>query len=207
MRRALLVLVAALAACALAGNARADGDPASDYLLGIQVFIPYDLKLPAAKQKELTALVHNANSSGYAIRVALIGSAYDLGAVASLWQKPRPYAKFLGAELQFVYKQRLLVVMPNGFGFNWPKHPSTKEYRVLSTVPIGAGALGMLDSTERAVRKLAAASGVKLRATPSTPAKRSSGGFVHSRALIVLAAIAGVAILVLLRLALRRKSP
>ena len=207
MRRALLVSAAALAACVLAGGARADGDPASDYLLGVQVFIPYDLKLPAEKQKELTALVHDANSSGYAIRVALIGSAYDLGAVTSLWQKPRPYAKFLGAELQFVYKQRLLVVMPNGFGFNWPKHPSTKEYGILSTVPIGAGPLGMLDSTERAVRKLAAASGVKIAATPSAPAKRSSGGFVHSRALIVLAAIAGVAILVLLRLALRRKSP
>ena len=206
MRRALLVSAAVLAGCLLAGGARADGDPASDYLLGVQVFIPYDLKLPAEKQKELTALVHDANRSGYAIRVALIGSAYDLGAVTSLWQKPRPYAKFLGAELQFVYKQRLLVVMPNGFGFNWPKHPSTKEYSVLSTVPIGAGALGMLDSTERAVRKLAAASGVKI-ATARVAAKKSGGGFVHRRALIVLAAIAGVAILVLLRLALRRKSP
>jgi hypothetical protein len=204
MRRALLIL-AVLAACAAAGNARADGDPASDYLLGIQVFIPYDLKLPAAKQNELTSLVHAANSSGYAIRVALIGSAYDLGAVTSLWQKPRPYARFLGAELQFVYKQRLLVVMPNGFGFNWPRHPSTKEYRVLSTVPIGAGAAGMLDSTEQAVRKLAAASGVKIAAALPTPTKRSSG-FVHSRVLIVLAAIAGLAILVLLRVALRRKS-
>ena len=205
MRRAFLVL-AALAACALAGNARADGDPASDYLLGVQVFIPYDLKVPAARQQELTALVHAVNSSGYAIRVALIGNAYDLGAVPSLWQKPRQYAQFLGAELQFVYKQRLLVVMPNGFGFNWPKHPSTKEYRVLSTVPIGAGAVGMLDSTEQAVRKLAAASGVKIAAARPTPATRSGGGFVHSRVLIVLAAIAGLAILVLLRVALRRKS-
>jgi hypothetical protein len=205
MRRG-LVVVAAVAACVLAGNARADGDPASDYLLGVQVFIPYDLKLPAAKQRELTAVVHGANSSGYAIRVALIGSAYDLGAVTSLWQKPQPYARFLGAELQFVYKQRLLVVMPNGFGFNWPRHPSTKEYSVLSTVPIGAGATGMLDSTVKAVRKLAAASGVKIAAAPAqTPAKRSRG-FVHSRLLIVLAAVAGLALLVLLRVALRRKS-
>ena len=110
MRRAVLVSAAVLAACVVAGSARADGDPASDYLLGVQVFIPYDLKLPAEKQKELSALVHDANRSGYAIRVALIGSAYDLGAVTSLWQKPRPYAKFLGAELQFVYKQRLLAL-------------------------------------------------------------------------------------------------
>jgi hypothetical protein len=202
--KAALLVAAVVAACALAGTARADGDPASDYLLGVQVFIPYDLKLPAAKQKELTALVHEANSSGYAIRVAVIGSAYDLGAVTTLWRKPRSYARFLGAELQFVYKQRLLVVMPSGFGFNWPKHPSTREYAVLSKVPVQPGAVGLLDSAEQAVRKLAAASGVKLAAQPA--AVKGSGGFAHSRLLIVLAAIAGVAILVLLRLALRRKS-
>lgn len=202
--KASLLVAAVVAASALAGTARADGDPASDYLLGVQVFIPYDLKLPAAKQKELTELVHEANSSGYAIRVAVIGSAYDLGAVTSLWQKPRSYARFLGAELQFVYKQRLLVVMPSGFGFNWPKHPSTKEYAVLSKLAVQPGAVGLLDSAEHAVRKLAAASGVKLAAQPA--AENGSGGFAHSRVLIVLAAIAGVAILVLLRLALRRKT-
>ena len=205
MRSALLVL-AVLATCAAAGIARADGDPASDYLLGTQVFIPFDVKLPAAKQQELSSIVHNANKSGYPIRVALIGSAYDLGAVTSLWRKPRPYARFLGAEIQFIYKQRLLVVMPNGFGFNWEKHPSAKEYAVLSTVPIGKGATGMLDSTVTAVRKLAAASGVKV--VPVRGAvSHNDGGFAHSRLFIVLAAIVGLAIAVLLRLALRRKGP
>jgi hypothetical protein len=203
MKRTLLVLV--LAACALAGSARADGDPASDYLLGTQVFIPFDLKLPPAKQRELSSLVRDTNKSGYTIRVALIGSSYDMGAVTSLWRKPRSYARFLGAELQFVYKQRLLVVMPNGFGFNWPKHPSAKEYAVLSTVPIGTGAVAMLDSAETAVQKLAAASGVKI-VRAHTAAASSKGG-VHSRLFIVLAAIAGLALAVLLRLALRSKRP
>jgi hypothetical protein len=203
MRRTLLVVL--LAACALAGTARADGDPASDYLLGTQVFLPFDVKLPANKQQELVSIVRNANKAGYAIRVALIGSAYDMGAVTSLWRKPGPYAKFLGAELQFVYKRRLLIVMPNGFGFNWPKHTSSKEYAVLSTVPIGVGATGMLDSAVSAVHKLAAASGVKVVQTPAAaPAGR---GFAHSRALIVLAATAALALAVLLRLALRRKRP
>ena len=98
--------------------------------------------------------------------------------------------------------------MPNGFGFNWPKHPSTKEYAVLSTVPIGKGPVGLLDSTEQAVRKLATAAGVKIPAQLA-PAKQgsSNGGFLHSRALIVLATIAGLALLVVLRVALRRKSP
>jgi hypothetical protein len=171
------------------------------------VFLPFDVKLPAAKQQELVSIVRDANKSGYTIRVALIGSAYDLGAVTSLWRKPRPYARFLGAELQFVYKHRLLIVMPNGFGFNWPGHPSTKEYAVLSTVPIGAGAPGMLDSAVAAVQKLATASGAKVVRTPGASTTTKGKGFVHSRALIVLAVVAGLALAVLLRLALRRERP
>jgi hypothetical protein len=203
MRRALLVLCA-LTACAIAGTARADGDPASDYLLGTQVFIPFDMKLPAAKQQELTSIVRDANRSGYAIRVALIGSAYDLGAVTSLWRKPRPYARFLAAEIEFIYKRRLLIVMPNGFGFNWRKHPSTKEYALLSTIPVGTGAAGMLDSAVTAVQKLATASGVTI-VRAKAPASTKSGS--HDRLFIVLAAIAVLAIAVLLRLALRSKGP
>jgi hypothetical protein len=203
--RALLVILV-LGVCVFAGEARADGDPASDYLLGTQVFLPYDVKAPKATQQELVSLVHDANKSGYAIRVALIGSAYDLGAVTSLWRKPKPYAKFLGAELQFVYKQRLLVVMPNGFGFNWPKHSSTKEYAVLSRVPIRGGASGMFAAAETAVRNLATAAGVKIARTPAVavPKGPNGRGITHSRALILLAAVGTLAILVLFRLALRR---
>jgi hypothetical protein len=204
MKRTVVVL--AIAMCTFAGTAHADGDPASDYLLGTQVFLPFDVKVPKAKQQELVSIVHDANKSGYAIRVAVIAGPYDLGAVTSLWRKPRPYAKFLGAELQFIYKRRLLVVMPNGFGFNWPKHPSTKEYVVLSTVPIGDDAVGMLDSAVAAVQKLATASGVRIVRTRAVTTTHKNG-FLHSRALIVLAAIAALALAVLLRLALRRKGP
>jgi hypothetical protein len=202
MRRALLV-AAALAASVCAGTARADGDPASDYLLASQTFIPFDLKLPQSKQQELTSLVRDTNKAGYKIRVALIGSAYDLGAVTSLWRMPRPYARFLGAELQFVYKQRLLVVMPQGFGFNWPHHPSAKEYAVLSGIKIGPGAEGLLDSSVQAVQKLAAANGVKVVRTE--PAGSGGTSRSHKRIIIILAAVAGVALLVLLRLLLRGK--
>ena len=204
MRRAVLLL-AALAACVIAGSARADGDPASDYLLGTQVFLPFDMKLPAAKQAELTSIVRDANKSGYAIRVAVIASAYDLGAVTSLWHKPRQYAQFLAAEIQFIYKRRLLIVMPNGFGFNWPKHPSTKEYAVLSKIPVGTSAEAMLESAVTAVQKLATASGVTI-VRAKTPAAASKGAS-HDRLFIVLAVIAGLALAVLLRLALRSKRP
>ena len=56
--------------------------------------------------------------------MAIIGAPVDLGAVTALWDKPPAYASFLGVELSLVYKQRLLIVMPNGFGFNWTGHPS-----------------------------------------------------------------------------------
>ena len=200
MRRLLLVAVALF--CVLGGTARADGDPASDYLLGTQVFIPFDLKLPKSSQQELTSLVHDANTSGYTIRVALIGSAYDMGSVTSLWRKPKPYAKFLGTELTFVYKNRLLVVMPNGFGFNRPGHSTTKEYATLSKITIGPNAAGLLTAAEKGVQQLAAASGVTIKRTGD-----SSGGhsMAHDRVKIIIAAVALLTAAIALRLLLRRK--
>jgi hypothetical protein len=195
-----LTVVALVLFCALGGTARADGDPASDYLLGTQVFIPFDLKVPKASQQELTALVHDTNASGYTIRVALIGSPYDLGSVTSLWRKPKPYAKFLGTELMFVYKNRLLVVMPNGFGFNRPHHPTTKEYAVLAKVRIGSGPIGLLTAAETGVRNLAAADGVTIKA--GSAGARSTA---HDRIKIILAAAALLAAAVALRVLLRRK--
>lgn len=197
-----LLLVALALFCVLGGTARADGDPASDYLLGTQVFIPFDVKLPKASKEELTSLVHDANASGYTIRVAVIGSAYDMGSVTSLWRKPKPYAKFLGTELTFVYKNRLLIVMPNGFGFNRPGHPTTKEYATLSKIKIGPGATGLVTAAQTGVEKLAAASGVQIKRTSD-----SSGGhsMARDRVVIIIAAVALLAAAVALRLVLRRK--
>jgi hypothetical protein len=202
MKRFLLVLIAGF--CVLGGTARADGDPASDYLLGTQVFIPFDLKVPKASAQELTSLVHDANASGYTIRVALIGSAYDMGSVTSLWRKPKPYAKFLGAELTFVYKNRLLVVMPNGFGFNRPGHPATKEYATLSKIKIGSGAMGLVTAAQTGVQNLATASGVTIK---RTRASSSGHSMARDRIVIVLAAVALLAVAIALRLLLRGKRP
>jgi hypothetical protein len=198
----LLVVILLLAACATAGTARADGDPASDYLLGEKAFFPFDAKIPPAKKKELLALLDTAAASGFPIRTALISSPYDLGAITSLWAKPRIYAQFLGTELGFVYKQRLLIVMPNGFGIYWKGHPVDREYVVLAKVPVDKSPVGLVDAAETAVRKLAAASNVSL-----APQKRGSSSKSHGGAVIALAAIAFVALAVLLRLALRRRGP
>jgi hypothetical protein len=200
MRR-VVVVAFLLVACVLAGTARADGDPASDYLYGLKVFLPFDVKVPKQRQREFTSFVETTNRSGYAIRVAVIGSSYDLGSVTSLWRRPRTYARFLGAELQFVYAKRLLIVMPNGFGMYWKGHSVDREYAVLSKIPIAKGSAGLVDAAQTAVSRLAAASGVTVKRT--APATVPNGGG-QSRAVIILAAVAAVAVAVLARLALRR---
>jgi hypothetical protein len=196
-----LVLLAAGLAFAVVPAARADGDPASDYLITQKVFFPYDLKVAPAKQQQLVALVDEANRAGFTLRVAVVWSSYDLGSITSLWGKPPLYARFLGEELKFLYKNRLLVVMPTGFGFNWPGHPTTSEYKVLSKIRVQPDPTGFVDSSIAAVQALAKASGVKLTGTAS--AKPSSQN--HDRIVIVLGATAALAVAVLLRLALRRR--
>jgi hypothetical protein len=197
---AALALVAAALTFAMAPSARADGDPASDYLITQKVFFPYDLKVPPAKQQQLVALVDEANRAGFTLRVALISSSYDLGSITSLWQKPQTYARFLGAELKYVYKNRLLVVMPNGFGFNRPGRPAAPEYAVLAKIPVRPGPTGLVDSSLAAVQALAKASGVTLSGTTSArPSSRN-----HDRLIIVIAALAALAVAVVLRLVLRR---
>jgi len=157
MKRIALLLAAAVLATATASTARADGDPASDYLLVQRVFLSYELAPYPQQKAALAKAVAAANRGGYKIRVAVISSAYDLGSVTSLWRKPQTYAKFLGVELSFVYRQRLLVVMPNGFGFNWVKHSAAPGYAVLAKLKVKAGGAGLLESATAAVEALAKA--------------------------------------------------
>ncbi len=152
--RALALVAVCVAAAIVASTARADGDPASDYLLVQRVFVPAEGAVAVQQQQALQKEVAAANKSGFAIRVAIIYSSYDMGSVTVLWRKPQTYARFLGAELQFVYKQRLLVVMPNGFGFNWPKHSAASEYAALAKVPFKRGTAGLLESATAAVQAL-----------------------------------------------------
>lgn len=197
------MLLGAVAALALVPLARADGDPASDYLLAQQVFLPFDAKIPAADAATLTGVIRSANAKGYKIRVALIWSDYDLGSVTSLWKQPRHYARFLGAELEFVYKQRLLVVMPNGFGFNWTGHAAAPGYAVLATVPLTPTPAGMAQAAATAVRKLAAAGGVTVSATAGAKVPASSTN--RDRITIVVAVVGALLLGAALRLALRRR--
>ena len=195
-------LVAALAAAAvLAGQARADGDPASDVLVVDRIFVPFEVTLPAPVKDGLNQATLEAKQQGYPIRVALITTPSDLGAVPSLFGKPQTYAQFLWEELSFVYHGRVLVVMPNGFGIYAGKVPVEKEKRLLAAMKPGVGANAMAASALNAVLKLAAASGHQLSVKPvpvanATPASSSTnedrfiiGGAVLAGLLVTAAAV------------------
>ena len=113
----------------------------------------------------MPALLEQSRAQGYEIKVALISAFEDLGVVTFLWKQPKPYADYLGAELSMVYKQRVLVVMPNGYGIYRLGHSGVREQRLLERLRPARKASAMLPRAIDAVRRLAAAQGVEL-ATP-----------------------------------------
>ncbi|HEX4678968.1 MAG TPA: hypothetical protein VH210_07165, partial [Gaiellaceae bacterium] len=187
--------VLAAVACLLAAPAaRADGDPASDYLLGTSAFLPSDANVPDADAKQLQAVLAEAKARGFEIRVALIASEYDMGSVGTLFLKPSQYARFLGQELFFVYKGRLLVVMPNGYGVSRGGKASPSAQRIAGRLsPPGIDGHALATGATAAVRKIAAADGVHLSLPQIAPAKSHSGNWllIGIVALVVIAAAAG----------------
>jgi hypothetical protein len=185
MRR--FALVALAAALVAVPAAQANGDPASDVLITQQVFIPFEAPISKSAQDELVKTVAAANERGYKIRVAVIAFTGDLGTAVSLWRHPQSYSKFLGSELAFVYRNRLLISMPFGFGFYHGRKPVLKEKAVLAKIPPGKTPTALTESTTEAVRALAAADGVVL------PKISTGSSAWRDRAII-----AGVGLLVLL---------
>jgi len=186
-RRLLLVALLALVAVPVA---RADGDPASDYLITQRVFLPYDTKIPKSDQQVLAGIVTDAHRKGYPIRVAVIGSDYDLGSVTILWKQPKRYAQFLAQELQFVHKDPLLTVMPNGMGFSWVGHDPAGENATLAAIPIAPGGHGLGQAAVKGVQQLAAARGLRL--TPVKVAAANSSHKNRDDRLVIVAAVAAV---------------
>jgi hypothetical protein len=193
-RLTLLLLLASLAA---APAAYADGDPASDYLLGRQTFVPPDAGISSADKAQLNALVEGARRGGYTIRVAIIASRYDLGSITVLDRQPANYAHFLSQELKFLYRKRVLTVMTNGYGIARNGKPLPAEQKVLDRLPppTATHGPGLAGAAARAVRALAANAGVRIEPAPIE--KRRSSGDTTMRDRIVIACAA----LVLLGLA------
>jgi cytochrome oxidase Cu insertion factor (SCO1/SenC/PrrC family)/thiol-disulfide isomerase/thioredoxin len=214
-----LALVVLVWAAVSPAAARADGDPGSDVLVYQSLFVTSSAGVSVSKQVQLNGLLARAKQAGVPIRVAIIAHPSDLGAVGELWGKPRAYARFLGYELSLAYKQRLLVVMPSGFGVSWPKHSTEAAYRALAGTRVTTGGDGLTGAAESAVIAVARSAGVTLHlastaaapgASPSpgpatsAPAHTPGGG---SGADVPL--VAGVVVLALLAaggLALRARS-
>ena len=155
-----------------------------------------------AQTSQLTNLVHAAKASGYRIKVALIATPYDLGAVTPLWRRPQRYAQFLGQELLYVYKGRLLIVMPNGYGIYHHGKPVANERKLLDSLPSpAASGADVATAGTTGVRHLARASGIKLTLPPATaPAGRS-----NNYARIIIAAVGGAWLLLTAFVLLRRR--
>lgn len=202
MARRLVALIGAAACLSAPSLARANGDPASDYLLTQNVFLPFTTKIDQNSVKRLNALLVEAKSERFPIRVALILSPSDLGTAFSLFGKPEKYARFLGLELSFVYRDRLLVVMPNGYGYAVKGDPDPKASAVLKKLPApGRSATKEAEAAIVAVQRLAAGEGHQLAA----PKVGGSAG--RDRLTIAAAATAAIALIAAIVLYRRRERP
>jgi hypothetical protein len=183
-----LTVLLAAAACMTATTARADGDPASDYLLTQQVFVSSNARVSTKDQTQLIAVITALRHAGYPIRVAIIQSRYDLGAVTVLDRKPRLYARFLSQELRFVYAQRLLVVMPNGYGISDGGKAAPADQGVLDRLaPAGTqDGARLVAAAVSALRALGAADGVDMTHFP----RRGSRSFTARWRLEIVGLIA-----------------
>ena len=175
LMRRILVLAGALAT--LAGvattTAGADGDPASDVLYLQDVFVPYTAPSPDLG-KRLADTVAAANRSGFRIKVAVVQSEQDLGSVPSLFNRQDLYARFLGAELRLFYRERLLVVMPAGFGIYRDGQAVDREQAVLETLTIGSpDSDGLANAAATAVESLRKAIGTRAKKDRVPPAVRA----------------------------------
>jgi hypothetical protein len=186
---AALLIVGPLSALALA-----DGDPASDVLLGQNVFLPYS-PISTSSEHQLYAVSDAARQAGYPLRIALIGAKSDLGVVPTLFGKPAPYARFLSSELAGVVSGPVLVVMPDGFGL--AAQGRALSISALRNVATGSGADGLASAAIAATKLLAAAAGHRLTVGSSsagTSLAASPATVRHAMtAILVLAALAGLA--------------
>jgi hypothetical protein len=149
-------VVLACAFCAVPA-ALADGDPASDVLPTADVYFPLATPSPSA-ESALSGAVRQVYAHDDRVKVAVIAQPADLGSIPSLFDKPNPYAHFLGEELTSLYVGPLLIVQPSGFGI-WDGGRSTAAaQRVLAGLAVDRSSSSSLtESATTAVERLEAA--------------------------------------------------
>jgi hypothetical protein len=149
----LAALLAGLALLLVPALARADGDPASDVLLISNVSYPFQQKTSKPFVAALDLAVARAKTAGFPIKVAIIATPVDLGAIPELFAKPQEYATFLEKEISYNTKPLLLVVMQAGFGLVASGPPSALAGL---QIPTQRGSDGLAIAAIKAVGLLAA---------------------------------------------------
>ena len=183
--------------------ASANGDPASDYLLVQSVFLPFNAKIDPKVTAQLSDTIRAADSAGFKVKVAVVGSRYDLGTAFSLYNKAQRYSEFLGLEISFVFRGHLIVVMPNGFGTSISGKKDQRGIKALKPLPPpGKDAAKETKAATAAVRKLAAAYG-----HPVASVVGSGGGSSQTRDRLTIAAAIVALVALLAGIVFIRKRP
>ncbi|MGH2881861.1 MAG: hypothetical protein ACRDPA_04015 [Solirubrobacteraceae bacterium] len=193
----MIVSLTSMATLIVPATALCDGDPASDVLLAESVFYPYSPPVAADLQKTLNAEAAAASRAHFPIKVALIDTPVDLGAIPTLFAKPQQYADFLDQEISFAgTKQLLLVVMPNGYGVQGLGASATDTASTLER-PTGLASDDLARAAIAAVPKLAAAAGHRIASASGGSEDGAGGGTTElsAGALAFVAVIASAAVL------------
>ncbi|HZU60712.1 MAG TPA: hypothetical protein VE983_07080 [Solirubrobacteraceae bacterium] len=208
-RLASSLLIAMAALVLMCPAARGDGDPASDVLLGQNVFYPYLPHVSGGLQATLNAETAAAAHAHFPIKVALIAGPSDLGVVPELFAKPQAYASFLGQELRLILGPHtpLLVVMPDGYGARELPPAAQTALRTLPK-PRGTQTNDLARAAIVAVRRLASAAGhpISGRSNAANSGAGSGGGTVTIVIVALVAAGAAGGILLLRRRVSPRRS-
>jgi hypothetical protein len=179
----------------IVGAARGDGDPASDVLLAQSAFYPYQPPVPSKLEAALNALLAAASREHMPLKVAIIGSREDLGAVPTFFGHPQKYAEFLDREISYNQPQPLLVVMPAGFGLVVAAPASALAQLTIDT---HHGTYGLTRTAILAVTALARANGHTIALRPIPTATSAGHGGLPTALLfslpVVLLIVAGIAI-------------
>jgi hypothetical protein len=192
-RRFASILAAVLLVAALVPAATwADGDPASDVLLGESVFYPYSPAVSPAIQRTLDAETAAAARAHFPLKVALIASPVDLGVIPDLFGKPQKYAAFLDQEISFQTKQPLLVVMSTGYGVEGVPAAAQAAVARLSR-PASTKTDDLARAAVVAVPAIARASGHPLTGVAGAPGSAGASRGGSTTAVVIVLAMAAVA--------------
>jgi hypothetical protein len=176
----------------------ADGDPASDVLLGQNVFYPYSPPVSRSLQRTLDAETKAAAQARVPVKVALIASPVDLGVVPDLFGQPQRYAQFLDQEISFQHQLPLLVVMPAGYGVRGLPAAAAAAVAKLPR-PQGRGSDALATAAITAVAGLARASGHPLPGYGTSSDGSGSGPLVWILAVVAVVLAAAFAAVTLVR--------